>query len=325
MYTLFAFFITLSFYYLYKREYQKYVVVAVAGLYTHYFAAFALLGQILFLILTERNKLKKICKMYLAIAISYAPWICFVVASRPPLNNDFWIPRLDIKTVLNIPALLFTGYEYIQSFYYVPLPIISVLLYGIFFVFILRNYKKIHINLHPNKHKKNERLGILMCCWVIAPLLSVILISFIKPVFLPRYTIFITIGLLLTLIYILQTLPSKLLYPLMALLLLFLGHYSFVQVIKRNKANIKRPLLEIKKLMGKDDVIYVTHEFNFHPAQYYLDGKQVYIYGKTYGKIRSYVGKILIPENSISNSLPPYPHRAFILKDDLSYIIQALY
>jgi len=77
--------------------------------------------------------------------------------------------------------------------------------------------------------------------------------------------------------------------------------------------------------MGKDDVIYVTHEFNFHPAQYYLDGKQVYIYGKTYGKIRSYVGKILIPENSISNSLPPYPHRAFILKDDLSYIIQALY
>ena len=77
--------------------------------------------------------------------------------------------------------------------------------------------------------------------------------------------------------------------------------------------------------MRQGDVLYVTNELNFHPAQYYLDEGRVFIFGKSYEDIPQFVGKVLIPEEKIAASLPIYPRKAFILKDDLTYDIQATY
>ena len=319
MYSLFAFLITLSFYFLAKKSYRKYALTVILSLYTHYFALFPLLGQIIYLILTDRKNIMHHIKMFIKIGFYFLPWVIYVILSKPPFGQSFWIPPLRIDTVLNSLGLLFTGYENMLGFTYAFIPIISLTISGIiaYSFFILRNIKQ-----HITNEKK---ISLMFFCWVGIPTITILLISFFKPVFLPRYMIFITVGLLLSLSYLIHRFPGKLKYPLLIVLMIFSLHYGVYQTIMRNKGDLKTPLLQIKNLLKKDDVVYVTHEYNFHPAEYYINDNQVFLYGKTYEELPSFVGKVLIPKDKIKNSLPFYPKRAFVFKDDLSYSIQALY
>ena len=230
---------------------------------------------------------------------------------NPPLDNLSGFPPLRIGDVLNTPGILFTGYENFLGFSYPFLSLISILILGILIFSFFRLMQK--------------RLNLLLSCWVGIPTIAILLISLFKPVFLPRYMIFITVGLLVSLIYLIHRFPAKIRYLLLVVLMIFSLHYGVYQTIMRNKGDVKTPLLQIKNLLKKDDVVYVTHEYNFHPAEYYINDKQVYLYGKTYEEIPSFVGKVLISKEKITSSLPLYPKRAFVFKDDLSYSIQALY
>lgn len=319
MYSLFAFLVTLSFYLLAKKSYRKYAITVILSLYTHYFAIFPLLGQIVYIILTDRKNIKQHIKMFVKIGLYILPWVIFVILSKPPFGQSFWIPPLRIDTFLNAPGLLFTGYENMLGYTYSLIPIISLTVSCILAFFILiQLIKKRHFY-----HDKN--IGLLLFCWAGIPTGAILLISLFKPVFLPRYMIFITVGLLVSLVYIIHYFPKKIKYLLFIVLIIFSLHYGAYQAVMRNKGDVKTPLLQIKNLLRKDDVVYVTHEYNFHPAEYYINDKQIFLYGKTYEEIPSFVGKVLIPKEKITNSLPLYPKRAFIFKDDLSYSIQALY
>lgn len=319
MYSLFAFLVTLSFYFLAKKSYQKYAITVILALYTHYFAIFPLLGQIIYVMLTDRKNITQHIKMFIKIGLYFLPWVIFVILSKPPFGQSFWIPPLRPGTVLNTLGLLFTGYEGFLGFTYPLIPVISLTIFGIIVLsFFIMLYKKRHFN-----HDKN--ICLLLFCWTGIPTVAIFLVSFFKPVFLPRYMIFITVGLLLSLVYLIHHFPNKLKYLLFIVLMIFSLHYGAYQVILRNKGDVKTPLLQIKNLLRKDDVVYVTHEYNFHPAEYYINDEQIFLYGKTYEEIPSFVGKVLIPKEKITGSLPLYPKRAFVFKDDLSYFIQALY
>ena len=312
MYSLLAFLVTLSFYFLAKKSYRKYALTVILSLYTHYFAIFPLLGHIIFILLTDRKSAVQHLKMFVKIGLYFLPWIIFVFLSKPSFGQSFWIPPLRLGDILNIPGILFTGYERFLGFDYSFLPFISLCIFGmIVYSFFISHGQK--------------RMNLFLICWIGIPTIIILLISFLKPVFLPRYMIFITVGLLLSLVYLIHHFPGKLKYLLLIVLMIFSLHYSAYQAVLRNKGDVKTPLLQIKNLMRKGDVVYVTHEYNFHPAEYYINDQQVYLYGKTYEEIPSFVGKVLIPKDRVINSLPLYPKRAFVFKDDMSYSIQALY
>ena len=80
-----------------------------------------------------------------------------------------------------------------------------------------------------------------------------------------------------------------------------------------------------KGLVNERDVLYVESELDYFTAKYYLRTDNVYIYGKNYETIADYVGKVVIPENSIRSFLPTYPEKAFIYNKSGTYDIQALY
>lgn len=319
MYSLFAFLVTLSFYFLAKKSYRKYAATVILSLYTHYFAVFPLFGQMIYMMLTDQKNKAEHIKMFLKIGFYFLPWVIFVILSKPPFGQSFWIPPLRLDTVLNTLGLLFTGYENMLGYSYSSIPVISMLIFGtIAFSFLFPLYNKQRFN-----HDKN--ISLLLFCWVGIPTGTILLISFFKPVFLPRYMIFITVGLLVSLVYLIHHFPTKIKYLLLVVLMIFSVHYGVYQTIMRNKGDVKTPLLQIKNLLKKDDIIYVTHEYNFHPAEYYINDEQIFLYGKTYEEIPSFVGKVLIPKNKVTHTLPLFPKRAFILKDDLSFSIQALY
>ena len=72
---------------------------------------------------------------------------------------------------------------------------------------------------------------------------------------------------------------------------------------------------EVQAVRDVQDVIYLMSELDFHLAQYYI-GNDVFIFGKRYDEIPQYVGKSLIPEAFVRQSLPLYPIKAFIIHYD---------
>lgn len=324
MYTMLAFFATLSFYFLFQKKYTSFTIAVILGLYTHYFMIFTFIPHFIFFFMQRRilHERKALFNSFKKICLALCPWILFVVLIKIPQHTGFWIQKPTLETFIDLPGLLLTGYEPDLWYLYILLTPLSIFLFGIVVYGVLRFYKSAKAYHH---NKTLLTVFYTLVAWSFIIPIVILAISFFIPLFLPRYIIFVTVGLLLLLIFLVEYMPPRI-QPLMFLFLIFFSlNYATLQIDKRDKANIQKPLGEIKRLLKGKDVVYVTHEYNFHPAQYYLGEDGVFIYGKTYKELPWYIGKILIPKEKIATSLPSYPHKAFILKDDLSYSIQAIY
>lgn len=304
MYTMFAFFASLSFYFLYRKKYMFYLIATVLGLYTHYFMVLGIIAQFF---LTRSKKL-------LVPLFFFLPWIVFTIINRGFGLDSFWIQRFSIDNLVNFIGSLYTGYEIGLRFYDKLIFPLSIALWTL----ISYGYLK-------TKEQKDYRIFKYFFVWSIFIPLFIVLISYIKPIFLPRYLIFSTVGLVLLMIFIIDKLPNILKVIVIAIFIAVTINYNKLQIAMRTKTDMKRTVSEIKYLIKENDVIYVTSELDFFTVQYYLQENKVYIWGKSYKEIPSYVGKALIPENKVKYSLPFYPKRAFVLTPDGQYSIQALY
>jgi len=323
MYTMFGFFALASYYFFLKKNYKFYSIFIFLGLLTHYFMIFVLLSQILYLysVRKKTNNNKTYLRSLSISCLLFLPWILFVLISKPSVNNSFWITKPKIETLIQLPGIIFTGYEPGFQLQYSILTLISILLTIILYSVSLRTLK-LKKSLHDNKSKN---LILYLFIWSLFIPLIILVVSFIKPIFLPRYLIFSTMGLLLFFSYILPKTHKFTEIALFTILITISLIYAQIQTLTRTKANIREVAKVIKALIKPDDVVYVTHEFNFHPLQYYINNKQIYIYGKTYEQLPWYIGKVLISPDNIAQSLPVYPKKAFILNDDLTFSIQATY
>lgn len=102
-------------------------------------------------------------------------------------------------------------------------------------------------------------------------------------------------------------------------------HYGNVQVQQREKTSLRNTFYSIEHEIRNSDVIYVTHEYTYHPALYYLRNttNKVFIFNKTYEELPWYVGKVLIPKDHITTTLPYYPQRAFVIEENGTYTIRS--
>lgn len=323
MYSMFAFFSLLSFYFLYKKSYRNYLISSILGLYTHYFMVFVLGVQFAYLLIVQKRLERKTLILYGKIALAALPWAALVVLSRPPVGGQFWVPRPTPEMLLNLPGRLFTGYEEMLGYTYTLIPLVTI-----FFIlfFLLAGLKLVKSKkVHSLRHVLQDRLLLLLLLWVFVPLILIVAVSFIKPVFEPRYTIFITIGFIFLFIRLLAPFSRRVRAAFFLVALFFSLHYMFFQATYRTKGDVRTTLTEIKSLLRPGDVVYVTDPYDFHPAEYYINDKVVYIYGHQYGDLPWFIGKVLIPQNKIAHILPTYPRRAFIMTGDSTYTIQALY
>lgn len=323
MYTMFAFFSLTSYYFFVQKNYKWYGVQVILGMLTHYFMVFVVMSQILYLFM-DRKKTQEIKKHIHSLTVSFfffLPWIIFVLISKPTIDNTFWISKPVPLTFIQLPAIILTGFEW--DFWYknsllIPVSIVLTIIIAIISSSLLRPGRI----MHNNKHKS---IMLLLSIWSLFIPFFILCISFVKPLFIPRYLIFSTIGLLLLFSYLFPKTKKSMEIVLLTGLLIISLSYMQTQIHARKKANVREVAKIIKALITPNDVIYVTNEFNFHPLQYYINDKQVYIYGKTYEELPWYIGKVLISPDNITQSLPVYPKKAFILKDDLSFVIQANY
>ncbi len=317
MYSVFAFLASLSYYAFYKKNSWLYFLSTVAGLFTHYFMLLVVFSQLFFLIINKKN-LEYIQKkvIYLSL-LCFSPWIIFFL-SQNGFSNSFWLIKPQLNHLFNLLGIIYTGHE---SNLYPNSLIVNMMEKKVFFFSILL----IFIIIVGFFYLRKKALFYLLLIWGIGVPLFALLFSFIKPIFIPRYFIFTTVGLLLLVILALEKMSFFVRTFFIILLLLFSLGYQTLQLTYRQKYDLRKNLREIKTIANKNDLIYVTNDLDFFTVQYYLNDKKVYIYGKGYKEIPTYNGKALIPEERVIANLPLYPEKAFILNSSGQYTIQAIY
>lgn len=319
MYMMFVFFASLSFYSYLKGKSKLYVAATILGLFTHYFMTLVVLTQFVFSFLPKKEKSTShlpIKKLFLPI-LTFIPWFLFVLKQKSTITESFWVPAPLFKDILTIPSLIYTGYEKQLGFLALDSRVEMPFLLGISILIIAM------IVVGFAKIRKNP-LFLFFALWAFLPSLLIFFLSFYKSLFLPRYLIFTNIGLLLLIVLILLNIKTKLRIAFIVLLTLLTLNYHFLQLKYRVKSDYEKTYKEIKALAGKDDLVYVTNELDFFTAEYYFDRNRVFIYNKSYEELPSYVGKSLIPKEKITRTLPLYPKKAFVLKDDQHYDIESM-
>lgn len=313
MYTMMAFLGTALFYLLHKKNYPLYAVCAVISLFTHYFLALILMFHFVYMALLHKHEWKAYIRPLLRALLWYIPWIIVVLLAHPPAVQQFWIAPMTVNELLLLPSILLTGYEKSAWVTFAYLPHLSIVLWILLSYFAYRSY-----------HAKNRRsLLVLYGGWVFLIPLLIGIISFWKPVFLPRYLIFSSVGLTIFAVAAIESIHQKYVkWGALFLLVMFMFSYTRTQVKMRTKAPLKAVFAVMRNEMKSSDALYVTNEYDFHPAQYYLPDKKIYIYKKTYEELPWYVGKILIRKDDMRSTLPIYPIRAFILSNG-EYTIQS--
>ena len=312
MYTMFAFFSSLSFYAFYQKKSKLYIISSILGFYTHYFMIFVFFSQIFYFFIFEKKKnifSKKQIFSFVIVFLTFLPWFFLIFFQQNYLSQSFWIKKPPPSFLISLLAVIYTGYEYEFKFFDQ-----TILKLSLFFLLLLI------IGFIKNHQKKIFYFFLL---WAIITPIFIGIVSFFKPLLLPRYLIFTTFGLLILIIFITEQLPRPFRLVIFLLLFLITIHYNMLQVKERKKANLRRIIREIKFLAGKDDSLYVTNVLDFHTASYYFDEKRTFIYGKTYEEVPNYVGKVLIPKEKFINKLPIYPNKAFILTSENNYEIQS--
>ncbi|VVA43841.1 conserved membrane hypothetical protein [Candidatus Roizmanbacteria bacterium] len=320
MYSMFAFFATLSFYAFYKKNNRLYLLSTIAGLFTHYFMLLVVFSQIFFLIINRKSvEYIKSKFIYLSLLI-FSPWLIFFFTQNK-LPNSFWINKPQLEDIFGLLGIIYTGNE--AAFYSGEL-IAKIQNNVMYFSVVLMIVTIIGIYQYVVSVSKKDQLNFkLLFIWGIGISLAVGFISFIKPLYFPRYLIFTTVGLLLFVIFVMEKINIYRRAILFALLIALTFSYQKLQIKYREKTDLRKVFKEIKVIANKKDLIF-TDDLDFFTAQYYLKNK-VYIYGKSYKDIPVYNGKVLISKENVASNLPFYPQKAFIIKSGGQYTIQAFY
>ena len=320
MYTMFAFLATLSFYAFFKKDKRLYLMSTVAGLFTHYFMILVVLGQLLFLFINKKNFEyfnKKI--IYVALLI-FTPWLLFFITQNG-FPSSFWIAKPQLKDSLGLFSIIYTGND--GPFYLgelIPKIKNNLIYLSILLTFIFA----LGANFYFRKfHKKDRETSLLLFIWGVGIPLIVGIVSFVKPIYFPRYLIFATVGFVLLNVFILEKLNFFLKFILIIFLLNLTVNYQKIQIEYRKKADLRSVFREIQFIANKNDVVY-TDDLDYFTAQYYLNKNGVFIYGKSYQDIPLFNGKALINETNVALNLPLYPQKAFIISGG-KYTISAMY
>ncbi|NTU46625.1 hypothetical protein HGA88_03280 [Candidatus Roizmanbacteria bacterium] len=317
MYSMLAFFATASYYFFLKKNTKAYLIVTVAGLYTHYFMLFMLLAQALVSFIE-----KKSWKPVALAGIGFVPWVIFLLTQPHAFAQQFWIPAISSKNMYELFGTIYTGYEpeldflkFVFNGVHIFLLAVSIYIGGL----LMWAWKR------QKKTYPGDRYALTAFLLFAIPVVLIVIVSLVKPIYLPRYMIFSTIGLLLFLVLSLERMKFKTRIIFLVGLTVFTVYYQYVQIIFREKADIAITISDIKTLAQPGDRVYVQSDLDFFTVEYYFGEENVYIYHKKYSELPAYIGKILIPPEKLINTLPPYPHKAFILAPDgKSYTISSV-
>ncbi len=187
-----------------KKPLKTYVLYGVStwlGLFSSYLYPFLVLGQIFYVLFSEKKRFGYLVKTLAVVAIAYAPWLPTffkqltkgqqVQAALPGWSEVVSIPQLKALP-LTIAKFVYGVLLLDASAFF----LISGMILVTSFTFLGWNYYK------KNKKVWQKKELLILISWFIIPLLTAWIISFIVPVVRPKRVLLIQPGFLLGLAYL---------------------------------------------------------------------------------------------------------------------------
>ncbi len=193
--------------------------------------------------------------------LAFLPWVIYVISQGSIANTQ---PLIAKPTTFNIFQTLvnfvfgFQKYD-IQAVLVSLWPLVLVLFFVVF-------------TQKRNIHIRNIEYFLIT---TFVPVLLVFIISYVKPIFLPRYLIFITPTMFLILAWLIvnatQTLTPLLTTGLLTVMILFLV-YQTSSASTPVKEDYRDVVAYVNKTATPKDLVVVTAPFTIYPIEYYYNG-----------------------------------------------------
>lgn len=312
-YAWYVFFTILSLYTYTTKKWAWFIVSTVLGFYTHSYFLVVPFVETIHYLFTHHIKVKTawgdafLRSMTLAFLL-IIPWLIKIVSALHELRTSWYFP-VNIGLILSVLGNMFIGYEGTPWFLWgftAPLSLVLV----VFFLLALR------------RHDTRKRNGFFLAL-VVIPLATVIGISFIKPLFVNRYLIPVTVSEIFLLAFAIEAIPPRWLQIVCSIgVVIFSVFFDTWYPPLHAKLDIRATLIQVNALQTKNDVVFAESPLIFFETLYYSkDRSTVYLYNPMGNPFPWYVGDIIVSRSQFARGWPAYPMRAFLIHPDASYNI----
>ena len=305
MYSLYAFAATAAIYYFYIKNWKRYIISSIIGLYSHSFFIFVIISLAFYDFI--KSKFKKDVFKILSPILFFIPWIP-ILAVQFVKSKESWFFKVDWQLVKSALGNLFTNYEGTPGHLW---PYTALLSIGIFiFLFLCFKNKKLR--------------GEIFIVPIIIPLFLILSYSVIKrPIYVNRYLIFITVFEIIAIFTGIVSIKNLAMRKTVTFLwIFFIMLFNFYIPPFKEKTDFKSTFIEINKIANKEDQVFARTPIGYlESAYYYKTPENTFVYNPQNIHIPNYIGvNVIFPNVSISN-FPPAPSRLFMINDDASFEI----
>ncbi len=312
----YMFFAMLVIYGYIKKNWKLFGFASILGFYTHLYmilVPFVCTLHYLIthptLVITPREWIRDAYLKVIAIFIfCVSPWLIRVASVTSQLKESWYFP-VNLHLIKSVLGNMYIGYEGTPWYGWIWTAWMSFILCLLFCIALIP--------------KKTRVLVLFFIFMVFIPLIIIIGVSFIKPVFVIRYLIPVTMMEVFLLGFAIQAFRLNVFKILLACG--FFGFSIWFNIWfpdKHLKTDYRTPMAEINALTTADDVIYADNPLHLFETMYYAkDRNKVFLYMPNGGHFPWYIGDGIVKPEHIVTQPPPYPKRAFILKEDRSFTV----
>ncbi len=310
----YIFFATLSFYTYKEKKWFWYIVATVAGFYTHAYMIFVPFVQaihyVAFANIPSREWLRFPKKIFVdpmirslaLIALLVAPWVLRFTSNAAKLKQSWYFP-VDFHLIKSVLGNMFIGFEGTPWYLWNATGALSLALLTLF--------------LFAMSDRKNVKRNAFFFLMIFLPLTLVIGVSFIKPLFVNRYLIPVTIAEVFLVVFALAAVKNHVVQKSLGLLVFLLTIAVNIWYPSAHpKLPIRNTMMQINALRSANDVVLAKSPLIFFETIYYSNSpKRVFLYNPSGSPFPWYVGDIIVSQSQIVSDLPQYPTRAFMVDE----------
>ncbi|MCJ7826317.1 hypothetical protein MUP56_01730, partial [Patescibacteria group bacterium] len=314
----YIFFATLSLFAYDQKKWRLYRIAVILGIYTHlYLGIIPFVHMIYYVVYKKLWKKLKYPRSLLAdpmirsiaiIGISFIPWIIRLFMELGKFKDSWYFP-VDFHLIRSVLGNMFLGYEGTPWYLWGWTQILSVILFIVFCIALIP--------------KQNRGKTVPLFLMIFIPLIVVIGISFVKPLFVNRYLIFVTIAQTMLLSYTIKSFSNTTFQKILAgFVLAGVIAFNVWYPEQHPKPDVRKTFQEVNLLKNPRDMIVASDAIIFMETLYYAkDKKSVRLYNPKNIPFPWYIGESVFSPTYQISSFPTYPTRAFLIKPDGSYIM----
>lgn len=293
MYSILAFYSTLSMYFFITQKKWPYILASTAALYSHHFAIFIILSQFIFQLPKLKKNFLETIKPFFWIGFFYLPWLYPLYYQTSLVTSGFWLAKPDLESVYHLfRSFLAGGFEH-------QLKNKILLVSGLLLL-----------------SRRWQKQDFLLLGWLALPISLTFIFSQLKQsIFFDRYLLFIIPSLIL----LLTSRLRKISYPLLALLIFWLGLTTFSYFTHPTKRPFRELAQFIHQTTRLDDALinWSGQAHHFFESKYYGLAAPLYY---PQGEPPFYIGTALMEARDIIQELPVKERIGVITSDSVESV-----